>query len=154
MDTAATFMPDGYVGVPMDVFSIGERIMRGDATMGWRGDPRMSLMFNPDPATNRGKPFEVWGVDQFKRPYIVARYESVGPRILADLAASDWQNGTPMLDRMYEAERKKRADKAAKRRDENDEILEKLRWGINKTFGHMTGSTRLFGQVGGGGKKP
>ena len=151
MPTASELLGDGYVDVPADVAFIGQRIMAGDATLGWRGDPSMSLMFNPHAPD--GRVFEVWGVDARRRPYIVARYDSVGPRILADLAASDWQNGPALLDRYYEGERKKAERKKADQRDQQGELVERMQWAINRSFRHLTGGRVMVGQVGGGSKK-
>jgi hypothetical protein len=150
--TASSLLGDGYIDIPLDVYRIAQRIVEGDPTMGWRGDPQMSLMANPR-ATD-GRHFEVWGVDAEGQPYIVAAYEKVSPKILADLAASDWQNDhRQMLTKMSadaHAAKRKRDDR---RRDQEAEIADRLGHAVRRAFGHLGGGTRgFFGQVGGGGR--
>jgi hypothetical protein len=144
--SASQLLGDGYVDIPSDVLSIGERIAKGDPTMGWRGDPRMSLCFNPQAIG--GRPFEVWGVTSEEKPYIVATYASVSATILADLAASDWQHGPSLLAKLEQqraAERKAREDRQA---DREGEVIDKMLWAVNKSFHTETGGRPFVGQVG------
>lgn len=141
---SSDFLGDAYLDVPADVMFIGERLRRGDPTIGWRGDETMSLVFNPVMGD-----YEVIALDAERKPYVAWHGDGISPKILADLAASDWQRGPALLER-YMAENRKREDaRDAREADQRALIADKMLHATNVAFRHLTGGgRRVFGYTG------
>jgi hypothetical protein len=144
-------LPEGYIEVPVSVLDLDRRLRDGDPTMGWRGDPTFQLVFN-----QHARVFEVWGRDGRGVDYIVMTCrDGVGPRILADLAASDWQRGKQVLRDVQARSDKKHKDREDRIAETRRAASEKFAWHVAEVFrqdsGHSPGRS-VFGQVGRGKK--
>lgn len=138
---------DDYIDIPADVYGLGERIRKGDATMGWRGDESMGIYWNP-----RFGEFEVLGLDAERKVYCVWHGRKLdGPAILAHLVATDWQKGRRLLDELHAKRKAKDEQWERDTRDKRMEANDKLRFALNKVFRHYgDGGRRVFGQIGRG----
>jgi hypothetical protein len=143
-------LPEGYIEVPVTVLDIDRRLRDGDPTMGWRGDPTFQLVFNQQ---TRG--FEVWGRDGRGVDYVVLYADHVSPRILADLAASDWQRGKQVIRDVIDRADKGQKDREYRLEQTRREASEKFAWHVAEAFRQETGHSpgrSIFGQVGRGKK--
>lgn len=141
-------LPEGTFEVPVSVLDLDRRLRDGDPTMGWRGDPSMRLCFNEQ--TRR---FEVWARDGHGRDYVAITSDGVSPRILADLAASDWQRGKGVLREVLEREEARHRDREAYMAELRGAASEKFAWHAAEAFrqstGHVGRGKRIFSMAGG-----
>lgn len=78
---------DGHqMMAPSDAFDIAQRVQKGDATLGWEGDPRMHVSYVP--ATQR---WEVWRLGEDGRDRLVKTWHPSqwDQRVLRFLAEHD-----------------------------------------------------------------
>jgi hypothetical protein len=131
--------------LPADVSDIQNRLVHGDATLGWRGDPTMFITFALpiDPLTQRplegGKGvFEVWAVDGRGEPYMVLAAERCDQRIVRRIAEAARPGRDPVQDVIdhnvkIEAERKRQFSERV------EEYGDKLHHALMRDVGHHYG---------------
>lgn len=82
-----TRLQDGSLAnVDSDVLAVGRRLQEGDATLGWPGDPSLSLCFDHDR--------KVWcavHVDKAGLPYVVADHPTCDAGLIAKVVFADNQ---------------------------------------------------------------
>lgn len=132
--------------VPGDVADIGRRLVEGDATMGWRGDPTMQIHFAL-PVDLAGRPlpggvgvFEVWALDARREPYLVLTADRCDAEILRRVARA--ANRDPVADAVKDRARRE-ARKEAEFREHVGAYGDKLHFALTQDVGqHYGGLTR------------
>jgi len=134
----------GFILPGDDVVSIAERVRRGDASVGWRGDPRMDVYLDEQ----RGV-VQVWGWDSLGYQYIAAEvnpFHSQGWRheLLRRLKDGDWQNDD-LVDKQIAWVEAPQIERAKAFEELKQEKSEHIAWALRKDLGHHFGGlTREF----------
>lgn len=115
------------VWVPTSVFDIDRRIKEGDES-GWRGDPSMFLMLNP-----QTEMFEVWGIDRAGNQYMACSHHSCDHVLLQKLVAGDPQRHD-VINEVLKANAQLERDRRAAEREQGLEAADKLGHAIRKDF--------------------
>jgi len=97
---ATARLPDGRdVSISADVFDIGRKLREGEPTLGWKGDPDASLVFNED--TDR---FEVLGKDLTRQTYVMASHNKCDERLLTKCRDGHWSNAKTIVNRIIKSQ--------------------------------------------------
>lgn len=128
-------VPAGFIEVSGDVLDIARRIRDGDES-GWRGDPSMSLTYNP-----ASREFEVLATDRAGNRYVAVSSPRCDHSILIKLREGDPRRGS-VVDRVLAHNEKVRADREQQQRDERRELSLRLAHAVVKDIGHLEGGTR------------
>jgi hypothetical protein len=123
------------VWVDSSVLDIDHRIKHGDES-GWRGDPSMFLMYNPE-----SKRFEVWGIDRGGNQYMAASHHACDITLLHKLVAGDPQKND-VFAQVLEQNRKIKAEQEATERDKRLEVADKIGFAVRQDIGHLFGGRR------------
>lgn len=131
-----------------DVNDIGLRLAKGDATLGWEGDPALSLHLaveidaRGEPVPNGQVAYEVWHVGADGEPYCVLSAQKCDERIIRRIAAAD-NRRTSLTNRVESLQNKIDAARASREADQRGALAEKLAWALRKDLGaHVDGLTR------------
>lgn len=81
--------------VQADVFDVGRRLMEGDPTCGWEGDPTMCLVVNQ--ATGK---FEVYAEDIHGVAYRAGSWPFCDNRIIVAMAQGHWKHAKKQFEAM------------------------------------------------------
>jgi len=116
--------------VPVAALELGRRLREGDATVGWEGDPTLSLEFDPVNST-----WQVWGRDLHGETYCCGAWPHLDGRILRHMVEGHWRNARKTIQKVIDARtaREKAAvDSAAEARGA---WADKLGWAAYKDAG-------------------
>lgn len=126
--------PGPYIYVSSHVLDLDERIKNGDS--GWRGDPSMDLMFNPE--TRR---FEVWGTDAGGNRYLACSHHKADNTLIEKLILGD-PTKFDVVAGVLETNARIAAQREAAEREKRLAAHDKLAWAIRQDFGHLAGGRR------------
>lgn len=129
-----TRLQDGSLAeVDSDVLAIGRRLQEGDATLGWPGDPELSLCFDHDR--------QEWAVvhrDLTGSPYVVATGPTCDENLVRKVVAAD----NRLRDVAAEIDRRNaKVDAEYERRHEDfldNHMVPKLQWAYRRDSGWDT----------------
>lgn len=133
-----------------EMADIGRRLVEGDATLGWGGEPTLSLHLavevGPDgnPLPSGKCHYEVWGRDNVGTPYLALTWPRCDASLLRRLVEID--NRVTSV-----AERSEKIRAAAQRQREREvaerlgPVVEKAAWALQKDLGaHIGGTTKTY----------
>lgn len=126
-------LPDGSKHlVEADVFDVGRRLRDGDPTLGWEGDPSMSLCVNQHTGM-----FEVWARDHEGQgePYLAGSWAYCDNRVITAMAAGHWKRARKVFQDMIDASDAKAAEADYQSRQHTGAIAEKLAWAGTRDLG-------------------
>lgn len=132
MPTLSPFTNTRRVWVTTDVLDINRRVQEGDES-GWRGDPSMFLMWNPE--TDE---FEVWGTDRAGVQYLAASHHRCDHTLIQKLIAGDPQKND-VIGRVMANNARLEKERSDAERDKRLEIADKLGFAIRSDLGHLYG---------------
>jgi len=130
----ATGLGSGRIA-PIDAgnaIDIGTRIRDGDPTLGWEGDPNLSLCYDHDHGD-----WVVTHVDLTGRPYIAVTHDRCDVTLILKLIASDNQRTNPWED-VRKAREAAELRLAAELDEQLSDINQKARWAIRRDIGWDT----------------
>jgi hypothetical protein len=139
-------MPDGTVSWEEQRPDVAQRIREGDATLGWLGDPLLSLACTPDFEGTGVPRWEVWRNSPGCAPEPVAFKRGLlePDQLIRNLAAHD--SRTHDLAAELLAARDQRTERVRKDGHELHEgNADKLAWALGKDLGAPAQSGRMFG---------
>lgn len=145
-------LPDGSVSWEEEKPEIGRRLREGDGRLNWLGDDRLTLVCNktyedPNPRKAGWPRWEVWRAHEQGEPTLVVwcvTQRIDGDQLLMQLSQHDTRThdiGQEILD----ARDARAASNASRFRDENEDIADKLAWGLGRDLGSPAQSGRVFG---------
>lgn len=151
IDTAHGLLDGTRVTVTNDVWDIQRRIVDGDPTLGWEGDPSMGLFVDNEPwrLDASGRPleprianpqygwFEVWGIDAAGEPYLAVCRPRCDASLIQALVDGHWRNN-PAL-KIVAAATAREVARAKQEKDWREEIGDKLHLALRKDLGHLEG---------------
>lgn len=128
-------LPDGSQAlVTGEAQDIASRVKHGDPTLGWEGDPDMTVCVAPYLNTKTGRVeliFEVWAIDAERKPYVAITSPTCGPELIRRLVHSDVRRRDVVGEAIKANERKERAE-AADRSARHEEMADKLHLALVK----------------------
>lgn len=123
------------VWIDGSVLDIDRRIKEGDES-GWRGDPSMFLMFNP-----QNDMFEVWGIDRGGNQYMAAAHHRCDHTLLQKLVAGD-PTKNDVIGRVLADNAKLKKEQETKEREQRLEVADRLGHAIRQDVGHLFGGRK------------
>jgi hypothetical protein len=139
-------LPDGSISYEEARPDIGERIRDGDATLGWLGDPLLTLVCTPTFESGGVPRWEVWRKHPEGEPSLVA--SKVGTleadQLIRMLAAHDTRTHDVVGELLARNDARTEASKAAFR-EGNEERADKLAWALGRDLGIPAQDGRPYG---------
>jgi hypothetical protein len=128
-------LPDGSKAlVTGEAQDIASRVKHGDPTLGWEGDPDMTVCVAPYRNRLTGHVamlFEVWAIDAHRQPYVAVTSDTCGPELIRQLVRADVRKRDVVAEAIKANERRERSE-AADRSARHEEMADKLHLALVK----------------------
>lgn len=128
-------LPDGTQAlVTGEAQDIAARVKHGDPTLGWEGDPDMTVCVAPYQHLATGRvvyKFEVWAIDAHHQPYVAVTSDTCGPELIRQLVHADTRRRN-VVEETIKANQRRDAAEAADRSAQHEEMADKLHHALVK----------------------